>query len=53
MESVGANLLAFGSIWSVGIGGGGTLMVRNHWGVIAGIPGAVMVCLGAVLLELS
>ena len=50
MENVGANLLAFGLMWTVLVGGGGTLVVRNHWGVIAGSPGAVMVFLGAVLL---
>lgn len=53
MESVGANLLVFGLMWAMLIGGGSTLIVRNHWGVIAGSPGAVMVCLGAILLGVS
>lgn len=50
IENAGANLLVFGLMWSALIGGGGTLVVKNHWGVIAGSPGAVMVFLGAIML---
>ncbi len=50
MENIGANLFAFGLVGTVLVGGGGTLVVRNHWGAIAGSPGAAMVFLGAVLL---
>jgi hypothetical protein len=53
MESVGANLLVFGLLWAILVGGGGTLLIRNHWGLIAGSPGAVMVFTGAVLLGLG
>lgn len=52
MESVGANLLVFGLAWAALIGGGGTLLVKSHWGFVAGSPGAVMVFLGAILLGL-
>jgi|GEM_PF-1929403 len=50
MQSIGAHLVAFGLVWAIVIGGGGTLVVKNHWGWIAGSPGAVMVFIGAVLL---
>jgi len=53
METVGAHLLVFGLLWATLIGGGGTLMVKNHWGLVAGSPGAVMVFLGAVFLGLA
>ena len=53
MESVGAHLLVFGLLWATLIGGGGTLLVKNHWGLVAGSPGAVMVFLGAVFLGLA
>lgn len=53
MESAGSYLVVFGLIWAAVIGVGGTLIVRNHWGVVAGSPGAVMVFVGAVLLGLS
>lgn len=53
MESLGANLLVFGLLWATLIGGGGTLIVKNHWGLVAGSPGGVMVFLGAVFLGLA
>ena len=53
METVGAHLLVFGLLWATLMGGGGTLLVRNPWGLVAGSPGAVMVFLGAVFLGLA
>ncbi len=53
MESVGAHLLVFGLLWTTLIGGGGTLVVKNHWGLVAGSPGAVMLFLGAIFLGLA
>ncbi len=34
VESVGAHLLVFGLLW-VTLIDGGTLLVKNHWGVLA------------------
>jgi hypothetical protein len=53
MADVGAHLVVFGISWAMLIGGGGTLLVRNQWGLVAGSPGAVMVFVGAVLLGLA
>ena len=51
MEAVGAHLLVFGLLWATLIGGGGTLLVRNQWGLVAGSPGAVFLGVCPTILE--
>ena len=53
MEDVGAKLLVLGLLWATVIGGDGTVAVKNHWGLVAGSPGAVMVFVGGILLGLA
>jgi hypothetical protein len=53
MADVGAHLVVLGIFWAMIIGGGGTLLIRNHWGLVAGSSGAVMVFIGTVLLGLA